>query len=128
MAGCEGLIDTAVKTAETGYIQRRLVKALEDIMMGLCEIRWVILSSLFTARMVSVDVTLAAGGAFTSMYKHYDFSQCAASLSTSSCPCSMAARPLICLVSKVPSAEQLPLPQGAARPRLVRRGPCIISF
>jgi DNA-directed RNA polymerase II subunit RPB1 len=29
MAGCEGLIDTAVKTAETGYIQRRLVKALE---------------------------------------------------------------------------------------------------
>jgi DNA-directed RNA polymerase II subunit RPB1 len=32
MAGCEGLIDTAVKTAETGYIQRRLVKALEDVM------------------------------------------------------------------------------------------------
>ena len=25
------LIDTAVKTAETGYIQRRLVKALEDV-------------------------------------------------------------------------------------------------
>ena len=33
MAGCEGLIDTAVKTAETGYIQCRLVKALEDIMV-----------------------------------------------------------------------------------------------
>jgi len=31
MGGREGLIDTAVKTAETGYIQRRLVKALEDI-------------------------------------------------------------------------------------------------
>jgi DNA-directed RNA polymerase II subunit RPB1 len=30
MAGREGLIDTAVKTAETGYIQRRLVKALEE--------------------------------------------------------------------------------------------------
>ena len=30
MSGREGLIDTAVKTAETGYIQRRLVKALED--------------------------------------------------------------------------------------------------
>ncbi|KAJ3271822.1 DNA-directed RNA polymerase II subunit rpb1 [Terramyces sp. JEL0728] len=30
MGGREGLIDTAVKTAETGYIQRRLVKALED--------------------------------------------------------------------------------------------------
>lgn len=28
-----GLIDTAVKTAETGYIQRRLVKALEDVMV-----------------------------------------------------------------------------------------------
>lgn len=31
MGGREGLIDTAVKTSETGYIQRRLVKALEDI-------------------------------------------------------------------------------------------------
>ena len=26
MAGREGLVDTAVKTAETGYMQRRLVK------------------------------------------------------------------------------------------------------
>jgi DNA-directed RNA polymerase II subunit RPB1 len=33
MAGREGLIDTTVKTAETGYIQRRLVKALEDVMV-----------------------------------------------------------------------------------------------
>nr|CAG4635258.1 EOG090X00BV [Artemia franciscana] len=31
MAGREGLVDTAVKTAETGYIQRRLMKCLEDI-------------------------------------------------------------------------------------------------
>lgn len=31
MASREGLIDTAMKTAETGYIQRRLVKALEDV-------------------------------------------------------------------------------------------------
>lgn len=31
MAGREGLLDTAVKTAETGYMQRRLVKALEDL-------------------------------------------------------------------------------------------------
>ena len=30
MGGREGLIDTAVKTAETGYIQRRLVKAMES--------------------------------------------------------------------------------------------------
>ncbi|UYV79608.1 POLR2A [Cordylochernes scorpioides] len=33
MAGREGIIDTAVKTAETGYIQRRLVKAMEDLMV-----------------------------------------------------------------------------------------------
>ena len=31
MAGHEGLIDTAVKMAETGYIQCQLVKALEDV-------------------------------------------------------------------------------------------------
>ncbi|XLU31412.1 hypothetical protein S245_067478, partial [Arachis hypogaea] len=33
MGGREGVIDTAVKTSETGYIQRRLVKAMEDIMV-----------------------------------------------------------------------------------------------
>ncbi|KAI1289307.1 DNA-directed RNA polymerase II subunit RPB1 [Halotydeus destructor] len=33
MGGREGLIDTAVKTAETGYIQRRLIKAMESIMI-----------------------------------------------------------------------------------------------
>ena len=33
MGGREGLIDTAVKTAETGYIQRRLVKSMEDLMV-----------------------------------------------------------------------------------------------
>lgn len=32
MGGREGVIDTAVKTAETGYIQRRLVKAMESVM------------------------------------------------------------------------------------------------
>lgn len=31
VSGREGLVDTAVKTAETGYMQRRLMKALEDI-------------------------------------------------------------------------------------------------
>jgi DNA-directed RNA polymerase II subunit RPB1 len=31
MGGREGLIDTAVKTSDTGYIQRRLVKLMEDI-------------------------------------------------------------------------------------------------
>ncbi|CAD5180600.1 unnamed protein product [Musa acuminata subsp. malaccensis] len=33
MGGREGLVDTAVKTSETGYIQRRLVKAMEDIVV-----------------------------------------------------------------------------------------------
>ena len=32
--GREGLIDTAVKTSTTGYIQRRLVKAMEDLMVS----------------------------------------------------------------------------------------------
>ncbi|KAK6745748.1 hypothetical protein RB195_012082 [Necator americanus] len=31
ISGREGLVDTAVKTAETGYMQRRLVKCLEDL-------------------------------------------------------------------------------------------------
>ena len=34
MGGREGLIDTAVKTAETGYIQRRLIKAMEACMVN----------------------------------------------------------------------------------------------
>tara|TARA_Y100000768_G_scaffold388467_1_gene384544 strand:+ start:271 stop:4776 length:4506 start_codon:yes stop_codon:yes gene_type:complete len=34
MGGRVGLIDTAVKTSTTGYIQRRLIKALEDLMVG----------------------------------------------------------------------------------------------
>ena len=31
MGGRVGLIDTAVKTSQTGYIQRRVIKGLEDI-------------------------------------------------------------------------------------------------
>jgi len=31
MTGREGLIDTAIKTAETGYISRKLMKGLEDV-------------------------------------------------------------------------------------------------
>lgn len=34
MGGRVGLIDTAVKTSTTGYIQRRLVKGLEDLMVN----------------------------------------------------------------------------------------------
>ena len=33
MGGRVGLIDTAVKTSQTGYIQRRLVKGLEDLLV-----------------------------------------------------------------------------------------------
>ena len=33
MGGREGLVDTAVKTAQTGYMARRLMKALEDLSM-----------------------------------------------------------------------------------------------
>jgi DNA-directed RNA polymerase III subunit RPC1 len=31
IGGREGLVDTAVKTADTGYMQRRFMKALEDL-------------------------------------------------------------------------------------------------
>ncbi|VVA28563.1 PREDICTED: DNA-directed RNA polymerase [Prunus dulcis] len=31
MGGREGLVDTAVKTAETGYMARRLTKVMEDL-------------------------------------------------------------------------------------------------
>ena len=31
VGGREGVIDTAVKTSETGYIQRKLIKAMEDL-------------------------------------------------------------------------------------------------
>ena len=33
MSGREGLIDTAVKTSETGYTQRQLIKAMEDLII-----------------------------------------------------------------------------------------------
>ena len=33
MGGRVGLIDTAVKTSQTGYIQRRLIKGMEDVMV-----------------------------------------------------------------------------------------------
>ena len=33
MTGREGLIDTAIKTADTGYISRKLMKGLEDLMV-----------------------------------------------------------------------------------------------
>lgn len=34
MGGREGLVDTAVKTADTGYMSRRLMKSLEDLIVS----------------------------------------------------------------------------------------------
>ena len=34
MGGREGLVDTAVKTAETGYMQRRLMKNIEGVFIA----------------------------------------------------------------------------------------------
>lgn len=33
MAGREGLSDTAIKTSHVGYLQRKIVKSLEDIIV-----------------------------------------------------------------------------------------------
>ncbi|KAI9598262.1 hypothetical protein BDF19DRAFT_493732 [Syncephalis fuscata] len=80
MSGREGLIDTAVKTAETGYIQRRLVKALEDVMvkydgtfcygedgMDAVHLEWQMLDNMKPSntdydRMVKVDLMDKEGG------------------------------------------------------------------
>ena len=35
MAGREGLVDTAVKTAETGYMSRRLMKVRDCMCVGI---------------------------------------------------------------------------------------------
>ena len=34
MAGREGIINTAIKTADTGYVQRKLIKMMEDLKVG----------------------------------------------------------------------------------------------
>jgi len=39
MGGREGLVDTAVKTAETGYMQRRLVKVKFNILFYISSIK-----------------------------------------------------------------------------------------
>jgi len=40
MGGREGLVDTAVRTSRSGYMQRRLINALEDLkVMGDCSVR-----------------------------------------------------------------------------------------
>ena len=41
MAGREGLIDTAVKTARSGYLQRCLMKHMESMKVQRREIHWI---------------------------------------------------------------------------------------
>jgi len=36
VGGREGLVDTAVKTSQTGYLQRRMSKAMEDHTVWAC--------------------------------------------------------------------------------------------
>ena len=59
MGGREGLIDTAVKTSETGYLHRKLVKSMEDLRVTydiLLEITLVVLFSLNMVKMVWTHV------------------------------------------------------------------------
>ena len=44
IAGREGLVDTAVKTAETGYMQRRLMKVMMMMMMTMLLVHYFILN------------------------------------------------------------------------------------
>ena len=53
------MIDTAVKTAETGYIQRRLIKAMESVMVQYDG----------TIRYVFFDVPLAHSHTFILVHK-----------------------------------------------------------
>ena len=52
--GKEGLIDTAVKTSETGYVQRKLVKSMEDLVLNMIILRNVldVLYNLYMETMV----------------------------------------------------------------------------
>ena len=54
MGGREGLIDTAVKTSETGYIQRKLIKAMEDLKIWLELIGYVFLLIIIPAFIVAM--------------------------------------------------------------------------
>ena len=54
MGGREGLVDTAVRTQQSGYMQRRLINALEHLKLEydiLLEILMVILFNIYTERM-----------------------------------------------------------------------------
>ena len=55
MGGREGLIDTAVKTSSTGYIQRRLVKAMEDLMIR-CAAHSVLVQALTSKPVIEYEV------------------------------------------------------------------------
>lgn len=84
MGGRIGLIDTAVKTSQTGYIQRRLIKGLEDIKV---EYDMTVRNSKgkiiqfqygedgFESTKVENQVIPLVGMSLEDIYIHYDFSQ-----------------------------------------------------
>lgn len=83
MGGRIGLIDTAVKTSQTGYIQRRLIKGLEDLKV---EYDMTVRNSKgkiiqfqygddgFESTKVENQVIPLVGMSLEDIYTHYDFS------------------------------------------------------
>jgi DNA-directed RNA polymerase II subunit RPB1 len=64
MAGRDGIIDTAIKTAVTGYAQRRLVKSMEDLMIKYD-------SCVRTASNAVLQIVYGDGGADTTKQYRY---------------------------------------------------------
>ena len=85
MGGREGLIDTAVKTSETGYIQRRLVKAMETVMARydttvrnargcVMQVKWNRCSTFYIFSFLFIFVwSLVFGFLFLSFRLYFDF-------------------------------------------------------
>ena len=65
MAGREGIIDGAIKTATTGYAQRRLVKSMEDVMVKYD-------SCVRTANNSILQIVYGDGGADTTKQYRYN--------------------------------------------------------
>jgi DNA-directed RNA polymerase beta' subunit len=74
MGGREGLVDTAVKTAETGYMSRRLMKALEDLSTQvrslICSCRHVLSNNVARVSLRQYDNTVrnSTGGIVQLLY------------------------------------------------------------
>lgn len=81
MAGRIGLIDTAVKTSSTGYIQRRLIKGLEDLKVEYDMtvrnsqgkiIQYSYGDDCFDSTKIENQVIPLAGMSIEDIYSHYD--------------------------------------------------------